>query len=260
MRNAILVAATVALAACLQLEPADPMAEAAASSAPVSAGTGDGNGSAANPPVVTAGLTGENPTRNETLRFEIETTGPVVATLRLNGTEVFAGEVSDRGAWDLPLPYGRTPFEYAITGPGVSLGETLELVRLGGTVLRIDYGVFHPGSQGAPRTESHEIWIDVDARPSEAQYVANGTTHIDGFTAHDQLVVFENLTGKKVEYEYFASFQGFAVNRIDGAGSPITSDTPPWWCYDVNGASADGISIQRIEPGDEVDWNLGGCT
>ena len=30
--------------------------------------------------------------------------------------------------------------------------------------------------------------------------------------------------------------------------------------YEVNGASADGISIQEIAPGDEVVWTLGTCT
>ena len=43
-------------------------------------------------------------------------------------------------------------------------------------------------------------------------------------------------------------------------GQPLTSSAPPYWCYKLNGATADlGISLQTMAPGDVVTWEYAGC-
>lgn len=200
-------------------------------------------------------------TKAESLTLFVNTTGPISATILVNGTETFRGPVDADRTWNIPLVFGVNAIDVTAVAPSVSLTESIHVVRLGATTLRMNYGVWHPSYQGSQHVEDYEIWIDLSSRPSAGQYEKAGGTHVDFFTAHDQLFVFETITGKHVEYSYSASFQGFSVSRIDGAGSPVSASSPPWWCYTVNGDSnTNGISIQPIVPGDAVVWTLGSCT
>lgn len=202
----------------------------------------------------------ETTTRSEALTYFVTTRGPVTVTLRFNGTLLDSRIVEGRSEWNLTLPYGRRDLNVSFQATGLTQHHNVSLVRLGSTLLRLDYGSYHPSYPGTPRKEQLEIWIDVDDRPSAPLYAAVKAQHKDAFVAHDQLVLFEALAKKKVEYRWNPSFQQFSVDRIDGAGNPVTASAPPWWCYKVNGKSADGITIQVVRPGDVVDWNLGTCT
>ena len=199
-------------------------------------------------------------TKADTVNLFVNTTAPLDILVTNDGNETLRETASLSTKGGVPLTFGANTIDVTLTAPGFSDTRTLIVVRLGMTTINVDYGVFHPGAQGAPRAETFEVWIDVDARPSAAAYAAQKIEHFDAFTAHDQLVVFEQTTGRKVDFEYFPSFQGFGVSRIDGAGSPVSSDAPPWWCYEINGNSADGISIQPVAPGDVASWTLGSCT
>lgn len=199
-------------------------------------------------------------TRKDAATLFVNTTAPLDIVVRHNGNETVREAASPSTKRALPLSFGLNTFDVALAAPGFSDAKTFTVVRLAMTTLEVDFGVFHPGSQGAPRAETFEVWIDVDSRPSAPAYAAQNLEHFDAFTAHDQLVVFEQTTGRKVDFEFFPSFQGYGVSRIDGAGSPVSSDAPPWWCYEVNGGSADGISIQPVLPGDVISWALGSCT
>jgi hypothetical protein len=210
-------------------------------------------------PVVSAKLL-ENATTGGAVNYTVNTTAPVTVTLRLNGTVVTSELVEASRTWMVPLPYGRTPLTASFVAAGLDRSESYEVVRLGLTKLTIDYGVFHPASQGSQKTDKYDVWIDVDARPSEALYAQQKAKHLDAFTAHDQLVLFEALTGKKVTYSWNANFQQFGVDKIDGAGNAVSASAPPWWCYTVNAKSANGISIQTLVPGDSVVWRLGTCS
>lgn len=220
--------------------------------------TGSANGSAV---LQDFGVVGnQTVTRSENLTYSVATRGPVTVTLRFNGSLLDSRVVDGSHGWNLTLPFGRRNLSVSFEAPGLFQHHNLTLTRLGLTRLRIDYGPYHPSYPGAPWKEQHEIWIDIDDRPSAAQYAAVNAKHKDAFVAHDQLVLYEGLTGKKVEYRWYPSFQQFAVDRIDGAGNPVSSSAPPWWCYKLNGRFADGISIQVVRPGDLVEWNLGTCT
>jgi hypothetical protein len=207
-----------------------------------------------------AGFVENATTKGSSVNYTVSTKGSVTVQLLLNGT-VFATEAVDgTRSWSIPLPYGRTPFAASFAGEGLDEARTADLVRLGLTKLRIDYGVYHPSSQGMSLVKDYELWIDVADRPSAPMYAKQNAKPMDAFTAHDQLTLFEKTTGKTVEYAWSASFKQFSVNKIDGAGNPLSSSAPPYWCYTVNAKAADGISIQRVSPGDAVVWRLGTCT
>lgn len=210
-------------------------------------------------PNVTVSIGTDTTTTAETVTLWVNTTAPISVAAFLDGNESFDEEVAAAGEFVLPLEYGSNEIRVEVSAPGFQQKTEASIVRLGLSTLVLDFGVFHPASQGMPRSESFDVWFDVDSRPSASAYAEEGITNLDAFTAHDQLVVFELVSGKNVEFEYFPSFKGFGVSRIDGAGSAVSSDAPPWWCYTLNGESADGISIQPVVPGDVVAWELGSC-
>ncbi|HEX9815897.1 MAG TPA: hypothetical protein VGB18_02860 [Candidatus Thermoplasmatota archaeon] len=255
MNRTLLLAAVLIFAGCV--EPVDANEQPATlvdpTTSPVANGTAEPVA-----PVVTVEVPFTE-TRGDAITLFINTTASVDIVVTLDGSETLREALTTSAERRVPLTFGGNIIGVAASAPGFSDDTQLSVVRLGKTTLNVDYGVFHPASQGTPRVETFEVWFDVDARPSEPAYAAQGIEHIDLFTAHDQLVVFEQVTGKKVVFEYFPSFQGYGVSRIDDAGSSINSDAPPWWCYTVNAASADGISIQPVVPGDVVLWKLGSC-
>lgn len=254
MRTLLLVTALI-FAGCV--EPSGPNGQPAAVLEPSTATPVNGTQEVSAPVVTVAADAAV--TRNDAVTLFVNTTGPVGIVVKLDGAETLREAITSSVQRTVPVGFGVTVIDVVVSSPGLEETKQVSVVRLGKTTLNIDYGVFHPASQGAPRAETFEVWIDIDDRPSAAAYKDQGIEHFDAFTAHDQLVVFEQVTGKKVVFEYFPSFQGYGVSRIDGAGSAVSSDAPPWWCYSVNAGSADGISIQPIVPGDVVAWDLGSC-
>ena len=255
MNPSLILVALLLFAGCVQpAETSAPTADAALGA--------EGEPAAPNvtAPNVVGALLGNSTTRDAAVDYTVETDGPVTVTLRLNGTVFLEETIEAARTWTIPLAYGRTPFEAHFLAPGLDHAQALTLTRLGATRITIDFGVFHPNSQGQPSSIVHDLWIDVSDRPSAPMYAKQSTKNLDAFTAHDQLMVFEETTGKKVEYGWNANFKQFGVDKIDGAGNSVSASAPPWWCYSVNGKSADGISIQRIVPGDAVVWRLGTCS
>ncbi|HLE48261.1 MAG TPA: hypothetical protein VI818_08190 [Candidatus Thermoplasmatota archaeon] len=209
---------------------------------------------------VTMGLLTIPFTTETSAAYFVSSTGPVAVTLRLNGTVTATETVSGNKSWTLPLEFGSQDLNVTVAGAGLQRHDNLTLVRLALTKIIVDYGSYHPSSPGTPKADARDLWVNVDERPSAPQYAAQGAQPLDAFTAHDQLVIFEKVTGKKVEVAWSASLRQFSVSRIDGAGNPVHSSAPPWWCYKVNDKAADGMSIQPVRPGDTVKWNLGTCS
>ncbi len=95
---------------------------------------------------------------------------------------------------------------------------------------------------------------------SAPAYAEQGAQHPGFPIIHDLMAAWETATGNTVEYAWSDSFGAYSVNRINGAGNPVTASLPPWWCYKVNGERVElGISLQPIAPGDVVSWDLGAC-
>lgn len=243
-----LVIATV-LGGCLHAPVAAPASTAATSTTTPSV-------TAVEPPALTMGVVGSPITQNDSVAYRVDTAAQVAVTLRLDGAVHASETVSGNKTWTLPLTHGRTSLNVSVEAPGLRRTENVTLVRLGPTSLRIDYCYYHPSSPTARKAHDYAIWIDVDSRPSEPLYAAAGAKHVDSFTAHDQLYLFEQLTKIPVEVQYFASLQGFAVNKIDGVGNPVSASAPPYWLYTVNGNDGTGMSLQVVKPGDRVVWSL----
>jgi hypothetical protein len=257
MKRTLLIAIALLVAGCVR-PPSTSDTPNEPTPTPTTSGTLNGSAPPQAPSVTVE--FGASPTTSDSIPLFVNTSAPVLIVVEESGNETLRATVDASEVRSAPLTFGHNDFVVTVSAPGFQQRITKTIVRLASTRLDIDYGVFHPAAHGMPRSEGFDLWIDVDARPSAPAYAAQGIANMDGFSAHDQLVVFEQLTGKKVVVEYFPSFQGFGVNKIDGAGSPVSSDAPPWWCYTVNGESADGISIQPVAPGDVVAWTLGSCT
>ena len=256
MQRTLILAAMLLLAGCV--EPVSTTLST--DTVPTASAVDENETMPAPPPEVTIAFDVPNVTKAESATLFVNSTGPVLAVVTVEGIEALREDVETATTSTVSLTYGRNEINVTLSAGGLETQSTYEIVRLGMTTVQLDFGVFHPASNGMPRSESFDVWVDVDARPSAPAYAAEGIANMDAFTAHDQLILFEQTTGKKVVYEFFPSFQGFGVSRIDGAGSAVSSDAPPWWCYEVNGGSADGISIQPIVPGDVASWALGSCT
>lgn len=154
----------------------------------------------------------------------------------------------------VPLTYGRTSL-FATTSSSAARAEAT-LVRLAPVTLEVKYTAqpTHPAS-------NHTVAIDIDARPAAPDYAGKDVGHPDLFTVHDLLVAWSAATGTEVSYQY-SNGLGYAPTSFDGVGNPLGlgSTAPPWWCYKVNGTSADlGITLQGVAPGDRVTWEYAGC-
>jgi hypothetical protein len=111
-----------------------------------------------------------------------------------------------------------------------------------------------------PRAPIRDIvWYDPDELASAPLYNGTSATHPPTANVHDLMVAWERQSGKAIDYSAPTSF-GFGVDAIDGVGQPLTSSAPPYWCYTLNGQTAElGISAQELAPGDIVTWEYAGC-
>ncbi len=187
--------------------------------------------------------------------------------LMLTGTLDRAARVSVTGAepidaeagpWmvHVPLAYGRTPLTVTADDGAASTQRQVLAVRLASATFEAKFTMAVP-----PHADvSDLVWYDPDELASAPMYNGTSATHPPEANVHDLMVAWERQSGKAIEYSTPGSF-GFGVNKIDGVGQPLTASAPPYWCYTLNGASADlGISAQTLAPGDVVTWEFAGCT
>jgi hypothetical protein len=176
------------------------------------------------------------------------------ARLSVGNTTVDA----EAGPWmvHVPLDYGRTPL-LVIADSGVATTQAeVVAVRLAAATFEAEFTAAVP-----PHAAIREIvWYDPDELASAPAYEAVGATHAELATVHDLMVTWERQSGKVIDYTDAMSFESFGVDGIDGVTHPISSEAPPYWCYKLNGATAElGISLQAIQPGDIVKWEYAGC-
>jgi hypothetical protein len=161
------------------------------------------------------------------------------------------------GPWmvHLALEPGRTPVTVTADDGSATTQVQVVAVRLASATFEAKFTMAVP-----PHSDiSDLVWYDPDELASAPLYNGSAATHPPTANVHDLMVTWERQTGKVIEYSAPASF-GFGVDKVDGVGQPLSSSAPPYWCYTLNGESAElGISAQELMPGDVVTWEYGGC-
>lgn len=243
---ALLLLAT-ALAGCSQAEPPaspEPAVSETVSSTPA-------------PPVVDPNPIGVTvdppaPTQTETATL----TGSVNQAARVSIDGGPSAEVQ-AGRWSLatqPLAYGQTAAKVRVEDGVHSVVVNVTFVRLAAATFEAKYTAYpvHPDT-------TDTLWYDPSVLASLPMYEDRTTPRAPTFSVHDFMAVWSQQTTRPIEYTYSESF-GFGVSKIDGVGQPLDASAPPYWCYKLDGESADlGISLQPMEPGSVVTWEYAGC-
>jgi hypothetical protein len=187
----------------------------------------------------------------------------------VNGTTAAGARVSVRGgpgaptvrpdgSWTYRIEphFGRTNLTFTADDGSATRQANVTVVRFASATFEAKYTMAVP-----PHAASSDlVWYDPDEHASAPQYAQQGATHPPIASVHDLMVTWTRQTGTPVGYGYSASL-GFSVLQIDGVGAPLSNGTPPYWCYKLNGATANlGITLQPIAPGDVVGWDFAGCT
>jgi len=160
------------------------------------------------------------------------------------------------GAWSLgvPLPYGHSNLTIVADDGADSSTLTVTAIRLASGTFEAKYTAYpvHPDT-------SDVVWYDPDNHTSAPMYAGKAAPRDPGFTVHDFMADWSAQTGTAIEYGYSDSF-GYSVSKIDGVGQPLTTEAPPYWCYKLDGTSADlGISLEPFQPGQVLTWEYAGC-
>lgn len=170
-----------------------------------------------------------------------------------NGPSVQAA----KGAWTLKVPladYGQTRATLVADDGAATQAVDLVLVRLASATFETKYTAYPAHEDG-----SDTVWFDPSVHASLPMYDGKEAPRTDQYSVHDLMVDWTAQTGTAIEYGYSESF-GFSVSKIDGVGQPVDAALPPYWCYKVDGATADfGISLQPLQPGQTVTWEYAGC-
>ena len=207
-----------------------------------------GNGSS-DPPALT--VDAPAPTQQDMVML----TGTLDRPARLSVGETTVD--AEAGPWmvHVNLEYGRTPL-LVIADDGMATTQVeVVAVRLAAATFEAEFTAAVP-----PHAAIREIvWYDPDELASASLYNGTPATHPPTANVHDLMVAWERQAGKTIDYSEPASF-GFGVDKIDGVGQPLSASAPPYWCYTLNGQTAElGISAQELAPGDIVKWEYGGC-
>lgn len=225
---------------------------------PTASGDADGDGLAdpspgLDPDPLGATVDPPAPTQAETAKL----TGSVNHPARVS---IDGGPAADMpaGRWELvsqPLGFGQTPATVRIEDGVHAVALQVTFVRLATATMRVTYTAY------PVHADLEDIVVyDPDTLASAADYEGTATARAPEFTVHDLMALWTVQTGIAVVYSRSDSF-GFGVEEIDGVGNTLDAGDPPWWCYQLNGESADlGISLQQVAPGDVVTWDLGTCT
>lgn len=201
------------------------------------------------------------PTQNETVTLTgtIDQPARLLVTSAVDGvaTELARVDVAQDGAWSLAVPVagGRTNLTVTAETGAETAQATVLAVRLLSATLEVLFTAAVP-----PHPDVADlVWYDPDGHASAPAYEGTTMAHPPHANVHDLMVSWSTATGKEIVYSYFDGL-GFSPDEIDGVGQPLTSTAPPYWCYTVNGATADfGISLQELNAGDVVTWEYGAC-
>jgi hypothetical protein len=198
-------------------------------------------------------------TRNKTFLLTGEVDG--LATINIvrpgGGVMVPAIGLGTPGTWEVevPLEPGHNPMLVLVDDGLDTQAFAFNVTRLVPATVEVRYNVYSDQADSVD-----EVWYDPSAPAAVPMYAEAGAEHTGSPVVHDLVVAWELQTGNAVTYGHHPSF-GFSVERINGAGNPLTSSLPPWWCYQVDGQSAaQGISLQPLVPGMTVTWDLGTCS
>jgi hypothetical protein len=181
-----------------------------------------------------------------------------VQVLANQGDVLYASaRVDADAAWSVTLEgvaFGRTTLT-VLADDGLSQAMArLTAVRLASATFNVQY----TASPGHAST-SDTVWYDPHAFASAPMYNGTSTQHPGHPIVHDVMVTWTAQTGTPITYSGPGAF-GFGVEAIDGIGQPLSSALPPYWCYKINGSSAElGISLQAVAPGDVITWDYGAC-
>lgn len=161
------------------------------------------------------------------------------------------------GRWTLtshPLAYGQTQAT-------VRVDDGVHSVAVPVTFTRLASATFEARFTAYPLHEdlTDLLWYDPSGLASAPMYEGKAAPRAPTFTVHDFMQVWSSQKTRAVTYSYSDSF-GYGVEAIDGVGQPLDSSAPPYWCYKLDGESADlGISLQPLAPGSVVTWEYAGC-
>jgi len=162
-----------------------------------------------------------------------------------------------KGAWTLKVPladFGQTRATLVADDGAATQAVDLVLVRLASATFETKYTAYPAHEDG-----TDTVWFDPSVHASLPMYDGKSAPRADQYSVHDLMVDWTAQTGTAIEYGYSESF-GFSVSKIDGVGQPVDAALPPYWCYKVDGATADfGISLQPLLPGQTVTWEYAGC-
>lgn len=258
----LLLSLLLLMAGCAAPGPGDAEAETTDTDGATDADGDDGPDDATGPEAPATPPTGWDLPPQPQREAAIAVTGDAdrPADLRLDlveaDTVTTLATASVQGPWSLEgaLPYGQGTLRLRMDDGNGTWELHEDVVRLAHATLQVRYG----GQPGHEDTE-HEVWLDVDAHDSAPMYAEEGDEHPGHANVHDLMVRWEQDGHGEVEYSHSGDF-GFGVSRIDGAGSPLGSSAPPWWCFKVDGEHPEtGISQQPFVPGSTVTWTLGTC-
>jgi hypothetical protein len=99
---------------------------------------------------------------------------------------------------------------------------------------------------------SDTVSADLDSRPLEARYEADGDSHPDFYSAHDQLVQWAEETGTAIEVQH--SQYGYFLARVDGVPA---DGNAYYWSMAVNGTTwLEGMSSVAMHDGTRITWTL----
>lgn len=247
----------VLLSGCLSEEspPTNPPADDAAADALANATTTRGS----LPLLLTVDAPQATQNESVTLTGTVDQPARLLVTSAGDGvaTELAGLDVLQAGAWTLAVPVagGRTNLTVTAEAGVGTAQATVLAVRLLSATLEVLYTSAVP-----PHPDVADlVWYDPDGYASAPSYEGTTMAHPPHANVHDLMVSWSIATGKDIVYSYFDGL-GFSPDKIDGVGQPLTSAAPPYWCYEVNGQTADfGISLQELNEGDVVTWEYGAC-
>jgi hypothetical protein len=176
-----------------------------------------------------------------------------VQAMREKGPILFTTQVHANATWSLavPVPVGHTRLEVSTTDGGFA----------NVTAIRLAFATFEAKYTAYPvHADSTDlVWFDPDTLASASMYVGKEAPRAAQYTVHDFMVDWTTQTGTPIDYGYSGSF-GYSVSKIDGVGQPVDASAPPYWCYKLNGTTADlGISLEPMPTAATLTWEYAGC-
>lgn len=198
------------------------------------------------------------PAVRETTRGDVEVTVTTSHESLLHLTNgnrsVAAQQLDGEATFRVALSHGHNVLRATADDGTQTATAELVVVRLAEARVQVRFN-------GYPGLEDRDdpFWFDIHTFHSRPLYDDVDMEHPGNTTVHDAMAAWEVATGVPVDYRFTPSL-GYSVTHIDGAGNPVDSAAPPWWCYQVNGQAPDlGVSSQPFVPGDVILWDLGDC-